>query len=325
MIYGNELPSARDILLKELETANWRQIDTPQKVLHTVHNCMENVRIQMVSACWGNKARTDACNTLFREAQAGVALAIDSIAAVRAEQLEDISFPMQTEKSASSSKDYVQFVLLVAGAICIMLGGSFSLSIRKMIFGAMGSLFVIVALMREARRTLDIDTIRFLLKKVIRNKRMQKFADDIAVDHLNDSATDLSHKAVRTLKVRAFIDHDSIEAACIEQMEIIDANLLLFTDDSQKVDDDGRMWPLVRILLQEKYAADHTLPPTVEAEMNRYIRNNDLTLLEYTAENAGHFQTQQMDETFTIFPAVLDKNGRIVEYGVAGVKEDSYA
>ena len=55
-------------------------------------------------------------------------------------------------------------------------------------------------------------------------------------------------------------------------------------------------------------------------DWKRYLDINGIQLMDYSEDTAHLFQTQPMDETFTIFPAVI-KDGNLEEYGRAGVKE----
>lgn len=108
----------------------------------------------------------------------------------------------------------------------------------------------------------------------------------------------------------------------MRQMDVIDSNLMLFKVQAVTKDDDGTLLSLVRTMIQEKYVNDDAYPEAVAVELQQYLDDNGLTLLDYAPEHAQHFQTQPMDETFTIFPAILDKNGHRIEYGMAGVQEN---
>ena len=52
----------------------------------------------------------------------------------------------------------------------------------------------------------------------------------------------------------------ALEEECLRQMDVIDSNLGLFHDPAQQKDDNGSLLPLVRMILQEKYACEGTFP-----------------------------------------------------------------
>lgn len=302
------LPNARAILSEELEYAHWYDLTEPQKIFDTLEACMDCTYKKVRSACWGDHTRTIACDVLFKEAQISVALARTSMEAMCLARNPEI------EKKEKAT-DWIQPVLLIAAAVLVLIGCIHGLNLLQIFLGAMGALCVLAALMREIRRLMRssgmAETLLHLAQKLFKKKKWLKWLEKHAA-----SKQPAEEKYTLTMNAVALKDD------CLRQMDVIDSNLCLFHDAVQPKDDDGTLMPLVRSLLQEKYASVEPFPESLDVELTQYLHDKDLHPVEYDEQHAYLFQTQPMDETFTIFPAILDGEGCMIEPGVAGVKED---
>lgn len=305
------LPNARTILSEELKLAHWHDLTDPQKIFEVLDSCMDRTYKQVRSACWGNKVRTIACDVLFKEAQTSVALARSSMEALT------VSRVSATEKDGrENSPDWIQPILLLLGTVLVMVSSIHGLNIFRILLGVLAALCILVALLREIQRLLSggigvkiLNIATKLLKKSKLLKLIQK-------------GVDLKPKQSAAVKFVLDMNAAALEEECLRQMDVIDSNLGLFHDPVQQKDDTGTLLPLVRTILQEKYACEDAFPESVEAELAQYLHANDLHAVDYDEQHASFFQTQPMDETFTIFPAIVDGKGCVIEHGIAGVRED---
>lgn len=304
-------PNARDILYEELKRARWHDLTDPQKIFEALDSCMDRTYQQVRGACWGNRVRTIACDVLFKEARTGVALARASMEALTVSRVSAAE-----GAGGEKAQDWVQPILLLLGAALALASGLYGLNIFRTLLGVLAALCILAALMRELHRLMRGGIAAKLLYRAAGLFGKTKWLKPIRKD------IDMTPKRADKAEFVLELNTAALEKACLEQMEVIDANLELFRDPAAQQDDRGTLLPLARTLLQAKYARGAAFPKSVEAELARHLHDNDLHLLEYDKQHASLFQTQPMDETFTIFPAVVDGKGRVVEQGIAGVCED---
>ena len=300
------LPNARTILAEELKHAQWQDLTDPQRIFEVLDSCMDRTYKQIRSACWGNKVRTIACDVLFKEAQMSVVFARSSMEALTVSE---------TEKAGrENSLDWIQPLLLLLGTALVLASSVHVLNIFRIITGVLASLCVGIALLREIQRLLSSDICAKILNMAARLFKKSKLLK------LIQKNVDLKLKQSTEVKFVLDMNAAALEEECLRQMDVIDSNLGLFHDPAQQKDDNGSLLPLVRMILQEKYACEGTFPESVEAELERYLYANDLHAIDYDEQHASFFQTQPMDETFTIFPALLNGKGYVIERGIAGVR-----
>lgn len=322
-IMEQQMISAKATLEEELILAKWHEWTEPQQSFKVLFECLERTHKRVRSACWGDRMRLAACDALFREAQAGVLLAQESLAAVRATVHMEAE-EAQTPPAAESGTDWVQIILLAISAVLALISFVKTVLITNIILGVLAVLCILMALLREGR---NIQWNAFLLKllsPLVKRLHCQWLAKPFTVLAQEKPAAKQFVAAApnAATSVSIEIKHDQLKDVCMRQMDVIDSNLMLFKVQAVTKDDDGTLLSLVRTMIQEKYVNDDAYPEAVAVELQQYLDDNGLTLLDYAPEHAQHFQTQPMDETFTIFPAILDKNGHRIEYGMAGVQEN---
>lgn len=307
-----ELPLARTLLAEALKQEKWYGLTDPKMVLSVLDSCVEKTHKSVRGACWGNHVRTMACDALFREAKAGIAMNR------RYQEILCVSEPVSAANAAANEKaDFVQPILLLVGAVFALWGSIGGMNIIKTLIGIAGGVCIIGALLREMQRCIAdkfvMGLIRFGAKLFRKEKWLQR-----AEKWINKSAA--KQETPRSAPPRFRLDPAVLEEVCLRQMDIIDENLAFFNDPEEVGNDDEALMPLAELLLQEKY--DGGISMELAEMLDQYLRARKLQVLEYDAEHAGLFHTQPMDETFTISPAILDENGKIISYGVAGVREE---
>jgi len=310
----NQFPKAKDILDKELRLSGWHSLTNPTDIFDTLEICVNNTYKHIRSACWGDNVRTMACDALFKEAQAGIRAARKGI--------ESVSFSAvnNTEKAPAKSKtDWFQPVLLVISAILVLWCCIRSRKLLSIAIGVFAVIVIISALMREIQRFIQsggpMKIVRFLASMFRLEKLLAR-----AENALSKMAEADPKPEAAPMRTKMDIMH--LEKECMKQMDIIDSNLVLFNDPVVVSSDEAALSSLVRILIQEKYTGSDSLPDSVKTVLAQHLQAHGLKVVEYSAESAHLFQTQPMDETFTIFPAILDKDGSVIEYGLAGVCEE---
>jgi len=304
-----DFPSAREILSEELKSAGWHEQTEPSKLFDTLDACMERTYEQVRSACWGNKMRTMVCDVLFREAQTSVDLARASV--------ESLSISrVSTQGKRENRPDWIQPTLLLLGAVLGLLGSIHGINFLRIFLGILGAMCVLGALIREFQRLLHSGIALKLLQAMAKLLKKAKWLKLLL------KRIDAKPRQEAQSEMMVEMNAEALEEICLRQMDVIDSNLGLFHDPAQQKDQGGMLLPLAQILLQEKYARGDVFPEAVEAELMQYLRANSLRIVDYDAQHASFFQTQPMEETFTIYPAILDGEGRVVEYGVAGVREE---
>lgn len=308
----HELPRARVLLEESLAQEKWEKLTEPKAILRVLDGCVEETHMGVRSACYGNHVRTMACDALFKEAKAGIALSCRAQEALCVSSAAPAAVPAQEEKV-----DFVQLILLLVGAVLALWGCVGGLNILKTIVGLVGAVCIIGALLREAQRCLTgkciLKVVGFaakLFRKEKWLKAVEKWAGKPAAKQNVPQEAPLYFR----------LDAAELKEACLHQMDIIDANLPLFDDPEKPQGDDGSLAALAELLLQEKY--DGGISEELAEMLDQYMRARKLQVVEYSPEHAKLFHTQPMDETFTISPAILDENGKIISYGVAGVREE---
>lgn len=308
----NYFPNACTILSGELKAARWHNLTDPEKIFDVLDSCMDSTYKQVRSACWGDKVRTMACDVLFREAQVSIDLARSSLDAMT------VTVSPAPQASVREKKtDWVQPILLLLGAVLVLLG-SVGFNMIRTLLGVLAAMCILSALMREMQKLMQNGAGMKLVRmaaKLLKKEKLLQWAEKLFPAHDPKPQTNQTALSIE-------LDAAELEAACLQQMNVIDSNLALFFNPVQQKDDGGNLLPLARTILQEKYASPDALPESIEMEVEQYLRANDLRAIEYDPQHAAMFQTQPMDETFTIFPAIVDGNGCLIEYGVAGVQEE---
>ncbi len=299
------IPQAKKIFQEELKQENSQALLTPKQCADMLDACLECTYKQVRSGCLGDTVRMMACDTLFKEARESVSLLSTSLNAV--------IVPSVTQQAAPAM-DVIQLVLLFAGALLAVLSCG-SVKIFSVLLSAAAAVCVIAALLREARRQALEGALIGITCKLLRKLKCRKGAAALEKRYAKPAPS--VPQSAPVLQVRA----EELEAACIRQMEIIDQNLGLFSSASQAKDQDRALLPLVCTLLQEQYADRDALPATVQKATEQYLRANGLRTVDYDSSHSHLFDIQPMDETFTMFPAILDEKGQLLERGMAGVKE----
>ncbi len=325
MLNRNAMPKAQDVLRAELAKSGVHKLEDPAQVADALNACLEAAYQQLRSACAGDQTRTRACDTLFREAKEGLNLARAAAAAVQAEVDETASLP----ETAEEQVDWIQPLLLLAAALLALAGSVRGLNVLSVLnllnllptlMGLLAVLCILAALMREAAWMFGSGKLAALLLRLAKKKRKLQWLAKAAGLIKKAPAKGPAAPAVK-MAVTKTIDPAALTEALMKQMAVIDSNLPLFSDPVQQADAGQELLPMVRAMLQEKYAARCTYPEAVEVQLQQYLAANGLICVEYAEEQAHLFQTQPMAETFTIYPAIIDREGRIVEQGFAGVKE----
>lgn len=329
----------KTIFAEESERSGWKKQREPQALLRALGETMENTRVRAAGACFGSQLRTDACNALFRAAGVGIETAAAAALGVRVEQdavktpekTPEVTLVVKEEKPA----DYLQPALLAAGFIACALTMNITLKKPLTLLSPIAALLLGVALVREVMEMKQSGALAGLVRIVLGKGLIARKV--IAVLQLEpekekpqpaakDAAKAEAKAAGETAQsARPVMDEKQIEkidALCMKQMDLIAQNLPQEQQAPAQPDEERVLWPLVRTMLQKKYAEEMAFPADVEDELARYFRANGLSVYAYSEEHAALFKTQPMDETFTIFPAVVGQDGRIVEYGQACVKEE---
>lgn len=304
------MPSAHVILAEELKLAGFHNLTEPRAICDAMEACIERTYKQVRSACWGNRMRTIACDVLFREAQ-------QSAAALRA-ALEGVTVNLPAPENCGARKaDWLQPVLLLAGAALGLLGSVRSFNVISILLGVGAALCILAALLRELQRAFadgaGIKLARIIARRLKLSKLLAFAEKHAAAQHASPAEAAQPSLA---------LDAAALGTSLLQQMDVIDENLGLFRDEAQPADQSGALLPLMRAILQERCADPQSIPEPIAVELEQYMRANGLRAVEYDAAHASLFQTQPMDETFTIFPAILDGKGNIIEHGIAGVQEE---
>lgn len=300
-----KIPKAKEIFQKELRQEHSQALLTPQQCADVLDACLERTYKQVRSNCLGDTVRIMACDTLFKEARESVSLLSTS--------LNTVVVPSVTQQAAPAT-DVIQLALLLAGALLAVLscGG---VKIFSVLLGSAAAVCVIAALLREARKQALEGAFIGIACKVLRKFKCKTKADELEKRYARPVQSMSQCAPALQLKTQ------NLEAACIRQMEIIDENLGLFSSENQAKDQDYTLLPLVRTLLAEQYADRKAVPASVQKETEQYLRANGLRTVDYDSAHGHLFDIQPMDETFTMFPAILDEKGQLLERGMAGVKE----
>lgn len=308
-----QLSNIQQIFLQECQANNCMKETDPEKLFGGVREAMEQTRAKVSSQCFGNKNRIDACNALFREAQTGVELAKETLILTTFTQ-EVPGKPEGAEPQDVKKPEYLSLALLLAGFCCCFFALKFQLLLPVALL-AIG-----VALVLEGKKLLenmDFSSAVKLAMKLIPNKKLRKWAEKVAAGTPQEEN---AKEPAPTGEIRMTMDADAILKACLSQLAVIEQNLPIFQPPVIQKDQNEELWSLVRTLLQEKYAAHTVFPPAVENELEMYLEANEVELIDYSEDTAHLFHTQAMNETFTMFPAVI-RSGQLEEYGLAGVKE----
>lgn len=296
---------AKEIFQKELKQQNSPALLTPQQCADVLDACLERTYKQVRNGCLGDTVRINACDTLFKEARESVNLLSASLNAA--------VVPSVTQQAAPAT-DVIQLALLMAGALLAVLSCG-SVKIFSVLLGAAAAVCVIAALLREARRQALDGALIGMACKALRKFKRKKAAEELEKRYAKPAQTVLQSAPALQLKVA------DLAAACIRQMKIIDENLGLFSSEGQAKDQNHTLLPLVRTLLAEQYADRKAVPASVQKETEQYLRANGLRTVDYDSAHGHLFVIQSMDETFTMYPAILDEKGKLLERGMAGVKE----
>lgn len=317
--------SAKAAFDDELTLSKWHHIKDPQQSIKVLVECLERTHKRVRSACWGDRMRLAACDALFREAQAGVMLtqeALHSIGATVSTAPVAVEAP---EPKQAESADWIQLTLLTLSSVFALISFVKSEYLTNILLGVAAVLCILMALLREGRSIHWEGPLAHIAKWLSRFALWKRLGE--MCKRLLPAKKPLPSPAVRTappkqtVQVSVHLDAEKIKAACLHQMEVIDSNLMLFSEPSSAQDTKGSLLSLVRTMIQEQYVTPNAYPGAVSDELQRYLQDNGLILVDYSPEQAHLFQTQPMDETFTIFPAILDRDGRLMEYGMAGVQE----
>lgn len=333
--------SAKKTLDEELSLAQWASIQDPKKSLPVLYDCVDRTHKRVRSACWGDKVRLNACDALFKQAQAGISLAQDALDTINA----TVNLPHQPP--ARDGADWPQIILLILSAVLGLICFVRSAFIINILLGVAAVLCMLLALLRECRKILWQGMAINLLTKAARLLRWKWLGRQIEKLIRKCGETEAAAAVPQlTATVTVTMNTQDVYAACMDQMEIIDSNLPLFTTPDVSSDEKGALLSLVYTMIQEQYASEgiypehmpaevldylktnalqyvraEMYPATVTTALQKYLQENNLTLVDYSPEHEQLFQTQTMDETFTIMPAIL-KNGHLLEYGAAGVQEN---
>lgn len=324
----NQQPTIQKIFLQESQNIGWRKETDPGKLFGGVRQAMENTRRIAANQCYGNQTRIDACNALFREAQAGVDLALQTLTSTQltyVQPQQPVQQPAQQETEGDTSEKtapWLQLALLVGGFACCFL------TTRKDLLLVLAILLLGVATVLQAKHlleTVDIPGILKFVAKIIPNKHVRKWVGNaIAKNESKKKNTKAANipatPSAPAGQIQQQLDVQAIENACLAQLTLIEQNLPVFLPPVVQKDDSEELWSLVRTMLQQRYVDHAVYPQDVEEEIERYLDTNGIQLVDYSEDTAHLFQTQPMDETFTMFPAVV-KDGNLAEYGRAGVKE----
>lgn len=325
----NQQFTIQQVFLQESKNIGWMNETNPNLLFGGVRKAMENTRRIVANQCYGNQTRIDACNALFREAQAGVDLALQTLTSTQltcVQPQQPVQQPAQQETEGVTSEKmapWLQLALVVGGFACCFLTS------RKDLLLVLAILLLGVASVLQAKHlleTVDIPGILKFVAKIIPNKHVRKWVGNAIAKNASKKKAKAANTpapaqtAAPTGQIQQQLDVQAIENACLAQLKLIEANLPIFLPPVVQKDDSEELWSLVRTMLQQRYADHVVYPQDVEEEIQRYLDINGIQLMDYSEDTAHLFQTQPMDETFTIFPAVI-KDGNLEEYGRAGVKE----
>ena len=301
----------QEFFAQESEKNGWQQESEPEKMLLGAREAMENTRVLAASSCFGNQPRIDASNAMFQVAKAGVEQTLQTVESMQ------LTAPQTAGGSDESKPDWVQAALLLGAFLCCAFAFTAKLGILRSLLTILAAVMAGTALVREAGRLirlLDLSGAVKLFAKTIRWKKLRTWLEKQA-DGLRKK-----QQPAAALPPQVRLDADAVGNACLAQMQLIGENLPLFNEVEQNVIQPGgeELWPLVRTMVQRKYSEKAVYPEIVEDELNTFLAENKIQLVDYSPENAHFFTTQTMDETFTIFPAIL-RDGRMMEHGRAGV------
>ena len=333
------------IFIEESARSGWKDQTEPKALFVKLGETIENTRVRAAGLCFGSQLRTDVCNALFRCAAAGAETAAAAALGVAVIPGKDRKQPAgkQKDKDQDEKKttaDFLQPALLGAGFVLSALTISVSLKRPLSLLSPFAALVLGVAFVREVQKMRAAGELAQLARVIIRKKKLADTVIELlklekqpeqpaeaagAAEADKTDAPEQKQQAIAQDPAARAVDAaliEKLDALCLKQMAFIEQNLPVFEEAPAKPDEDQVLWPLVRTMLQKKYADETAFPEEVEDELSRYFRANGLSVYEYGEEHAALFKTQPMNETFTIFPAIVGQDGRIVEYGQACVKTE---
>ncbi len=302
----------QSIFGEESAANRWKEASGTEQQLDGMCDALENARKVVASRCYGDQTCIDASNALFQQVRAGLDTTRKALAT--------LTLTRQASQEAQQKQSpWVLPALLAGAAVCCILSVSFRLGFLKSFMAVLAAVLVAFALLKALLDIWHLVDLPALVRKVagiIPVKKLRKWVEKWAGTLPGPAAVEKPGTAAMALDTAAM--EDSLTA----QLMLIEQNLPMFTEQPQTVVHPGgdELWPLVRTMLQTKYTAGAVFPERVEEELESFLAGNGMSLVEYSAENAQLFTTQTMDETFTIFPAVL-KDGKVLERGRAAVAQ----
>lgn len=302
----------QSIFMQETQENGWKELSGTEEQLTGAADALENTRKVVASRCYGDQTRIDASNAMFQQAKAGVDTARRTLFAAKLAQ----------PKAPGQQSPWLTVALLAGTVVFSIFAVSVKLGFLKSFMAVVAALLAGAALVMEVLRLWSTADLPGMLKKLVSfvpARKLRKWLEKSLENRQKKAAEPETEQPAPEV----VLDAPLLEECLQSQLALIEQNLPTFTEQPQTVVHPGgdELWPLVRTMLQSRYTAGAAFPERVEDELENFLTGNGITLVDYSKENAHLFTTQQMDETFTIFPALI-KDGKVLERGRAAVAKE---
>lgn len=334
------MQSAQDLFTAQLSHTAWQDAATGPQMLEALSAALAATHQQVRSQYPGDLVKLNACDALFRQARAGLAVT----AAALAEPEQSAEAPVTADRPALPAKGKHAPNVLHAAVLAAMLALFVLLALLLRYTTAYGTVELPAYLFANAllallllmigwellfrigrlRAVLDEEGMGGLvtrLGKALRLQWLAKLGASMSSRYRSSLAQWQFGAPVQVIEKPAVPQRDKLLQSCLELLRIIDSNLPLFAAPQQAVQK-ADYSPLLRALIQESYSNRGHMSAELLAMLNDQLRSNGWTLLDYAPEHEHLFTTQPMSETFTIFPAIMDEQQQLIETGFACVKEE---